>query len=112
MRASSSSVNPSARCSCGSGATCVKQGSLAPADDGPLPAGMMYRMSVSIRRAASGDLDFLFELVNDADVEPFLGGRATLDREGLRAEIERSAAEPEEFGRFVIEVDGEPAGAM
>jgi putative acetyltransferase len=73
---------------------------------------MMYGMSVSIRRAVSGDLDFLFELVNDADVEPFLGGRATLDREGLRAEIERSAAEPEEFGRFVIEVDGEPAGAM
>ena len=32
------------------------------------------------------------------------------DREGLLAEIERSQAEPEEFGRFVIEVDGEPAG--
>ena len=69
-------------------------------------------MSVSIRRAAPEDLDFLVELVNDDDVEPFLGGRAALDRESIRAEIERSAAEPQEFGRFVIEVDGERAGAM
>ena len=69
-------------------------------------------MSVSIRRAVSGDLEFLFELVNDEDVEPFLGGRATLDREGLRSEIDRSSAEPDEFGRFVIEVDGRRAGAM
>ncbi|HJW66670.1 MAG TPA: GNAT family protein, partial [Gaiellaceae bacterium] len=57
-------------------------------------------------------LDFLVELVSDEDVEPFLGGRAVLDREGLRSEIDRSSAEPEEFGRFVIEVDGERAGAM
>jgi RimJ/RimL family protein N-acetyltransferase len=69
-------------------------------------------MPVSIRRAVPGDLDFLFELVNDEDVEPFLGGRAALDRESLSAEIERSRAEPQEFGRFVIEVDGERAGAM
>jgi L-phenylalanine/L-methionine N-acetyltransferase len=69
-------------------------------------------MSVSIRRAVPEDLDFLVELVNDDDVEPFLGGRAALDQESLRAEIGRSAAEPEEFGRFVIEVDGERAGAM
>jgi putative acetyltransferase len=69
-------------------------------------------MSVSIRRAVPDDLDFLVELVSDEDVEPFLGGRAALDRESLRAEIDRSSAEPEEFGRFVIEVDGERAGAM
>jgi RimJ/RimL family protein N-acetyltransferase len=69
-------------------------------------------MSVSIRRAVPDDLDFLVELVNDEEVEPFLGGRAALDSESLRAEIERSSAEPEEFGRFVIEVDGERAGAM
>ena len=69
-------------------------------------------MSVSIRRAVPGDLEFLFELVNDDDVEPFLGGRAALDRESLRAELERSVAEPQEFGRFVIEVDGRRAGAM
>ena len=34
------------------------------------------------------------------------------DRDGLREEIQRSLAEPEEFGRFVIEVDGVRAGAM
>jgi RimJ/RimL family protein N-acetyltransferase len=67
---------------------------------------------ISIRRAASDDLDFLFELVNDDDVEPFLGGRAALDRGSLLTEIERSAAEPDEYGRFVIEVDGTRAGAM
>ena len=56
-------------------------------------------MPVSIRRAVPEDLDFL-------------GGRAALDLLSLRVEIERSAAEPQEFGRFVIEVDGERAGAM
>jgi RimJ/RimL family protein N-acetyltransferase len=67
---------------------------------------------ISIRRARPDDLEFLFGLVNDDDVEPFLGGRAALDRESLLGEIERSAAEPQEYGRFVIEVDGERAGAM
>ncbi|HYA09045.1 MAG TPA: GNAT family protein, partial [Gaiellaceae bacterium] len=34
------------------------------------------------------------------------------DREALLGEIARSEGEPEAFGRFVIEVDGEPAGLM
>lgn len=67
---------------------------------------------MSIRRAVPDDLDFLLELVNDDQVEPFLGGRAALDRDGLRAEIDRSTTEPQESGRFVIEVDGERAGTM
>ena len=67
---------------------------------------------ISIRRARPEDLDFLHELVNDDDVEPFLGGRAALDRESLLREIERSEAEPVDFGRFVIEADGERAGVM
>jgi RimJ/RimL family protein N-acetyltransferase len=67
---------------------------------------------ISIRRARPDDVDFLFGLVNDDDVEPFLGGRAALDRKSLLGEIERSATEPQEYGRFVIEVDGEHAGAM
>lgn len=66
----------------------------------------------SIRRARADDVDFLHELVNDEDVEPFLGGRAALDRQSLLREIERSDSEPQEFGRFVIEVDGERVGAM
>jgi RimJ/RimL family protein N-acetyltransferase len=67
---------------------------------------------ISIRRARPEDLDFLHELVNDDDVEPFLGGRAALDRESLLREIDRSEAEPADFGRFVIEADGERAGVM
>lgn len=67
---------------------------------------------ISIRRARADDVDFLHELVNLEGVEPFLGGRAALDRDSLLREIERSEAEPQEFGRFVIEADGERAGAM
>ena len=67
---------------------------------------------ISIRRAHADDVDFLHGLVNDDDVEPFLGSRAALDRESLLREIERSDSEPQEFGRFVIEEDGESAGVM
>ena len=69
-------------------------------------------MTVSIRRAELSDLDFLAELMGHDEVEPFLAAVRVRDREGLRAEIERSLAEPDAFGRFVIEVDGERAGAM
>jgi RimJ/RimL family protein N-acetyltransferase len=67
---------------------------------------------VGIRRAEPGDLDFLLELMTHDEVEPFLAVIRPRDREGMVAEIERSQAEPQEFGRFVIEVDGQPAGLM
>ena len=69
-------------------------------------------MSVSIRRAEPGDVDFLLELMTDEDVEPYLAAVRPRDRAGLLEEIERSQTEPQEFGRFVIELDGEPAGLM
>ena len=69
-------------------------------------------MSVSIRRAEPGDVDFLLELMTDEDVEPYLATVRPRDRAGLLDEIERSQTEPQEFGRFVIELDGEPAGLM
>ena len=69
-------------------------------------------MSVAIRRAEPGDLDFLVELMTHEEVEPYLAVIRPRDREGVLAEIERSQAEPQEFGRFVIEVDGQPAGLM
>ena len=69
-------------------------------------------MSVGIRRVEPGDLDFLVGLMTHEEVEPFLAVIRPRDREGVQAEIERSQAEPQEFGRFVIEVDGEPAGSM
>jgi RimJ/RimL family protein N-acetyltransferase len=67
---------------------------------------------IVVRRARPDDLDFLFELVNHAEVRPFLGGRAVRDRDALAAEIERSQADPTSYGRFVIEVDGARAGMM
>ena len=69
-------------------------------------------MTVSIRRAEPRDVDFLLELLTHEDVDPFMAVIRPRDREGLLAEIERSQAEPQEFGRFVIEADGRPAGLM
>ena len=65
---------------------------------------------VRLRRAEPGDADFLVELRNRTDVEPYLSARASKDRASVLAEIERSRAEPEAHGRFVIELDGERAG--
>ena len=69
-------------------------------------------MSVTLRRAEPRDVDFLVELMTHEEVDPYMAVIRPRDRESLLAEIERSRAEPQEFGRFVIEVDGEPAGLM
>ena len=69
-------------------------------------------MTVSIRRARPDDVDFFVELVTHEDVEPYLAARRAKDPEEIRAEIERSEREPQEFGLFVIEVDGKRAGIM
>jgi RimJ/RimL family protein N-acetyltransferase len=69
-------------------------------------------VTVSIRRARPDDVDFLLELVTHEDVQPFLGGRAAHSREELLAEIERSDAEPQRYGRFVIEYDGDVCGSL
>ncbi len=65
--------------------------------------------TLRIRRAEPGDADFLVALGAREDVEPFLAPSAAADRSTVLAEIERSRAEPEEFGRFVIEVEQEGA---
>lgn len=69
-------------------------------------------MSVSIRRARVDDVDFLVELVTHEDVAPFLAVVRPKDRDAVLALVERSEAEPEAFGVFVVEVDGERAGTM
>jgi RimJ/RimL family protein N-acetyltransferase len=69
-------------------------------------------VSISIRRATRDDLDFLAELVTHEDVEPYLAAVRAKGRDELLAEITRSDAEPDAFGVFVIEVDGERAGTM
>jgi RimJ/RimL family protein N-acetyltransferase len=71
---------------------------------------------IRLRRAEAEDVDFLVELTTHEDVEPYLAGSRPRDREGLLAEIERSQAEAEEFGRFIVEVEDDGgwvrAGAM
>ena len=69
-------------------------------------------MPVELRRAKPPDADFLLELLADDDVRRFLGPRTAAARGEVLEEIERSRAEPGSFGRFVIEVDGEPAGML
>jgi RimJ/RimL family protein N-acetyltransferase len=69
-------------------------------------------VSVSLRRAERLDADFLLELTADGEVRPFLGPRTAASREEVLEEIERSLAEPQSFGRFVIEVEGERAGSL
>jgi RimJ/RimL family protein N-acetyltransferase len=58
-----------------------------------------------LRRATAEDVDFLVELAGHEDVEPFLAAVRARDADGVREEIERSLAEPQESGRFVIEVE-------
>jgi RimJ/RimL family protein N-acetyltransferase len=60
---------------------------------------------VRVRRAEWEDVDFLVDLLGNDDVEPFLSVATARDRADLLDEIDRSLAEPEEFGRFVIEAD-------
>lgn len=69
-------------------------------------------MSVGIRRARSDDVDFLVELLSDEEVQPYLAAIRPRDRDGVAALVERSEREPDVYGLFVIEVDGEQAGTM
>jgi RimJ/RimL family protein N-acetyltransferase len=64
---------------------------------------------ITVRRATPDDVDFLVELVNDDDTRRFLGNRVADTREAALADLARA---PEEFGWFVIEVDGERAGCV
>jgi RimJ/RimL family protein N-acetyltransferase len=68
-------------------------------------------VSVRIRRARPEDVDFLVELANHEEVEPYLAGGRARDREAVAAADEQSSREPDDYGRFVIEVDdGAEAG--
>jgi RimJ/RimL family protein N-acetyltransferase len=69
-------------------------------------------VTVSIRRAHTDDADFLVELFTHEDVEPFLAALRAKDRESVLEEIELSESEPDAFGVFLVEVDGERAGTM
>lgn len=66
-------------------------------------------MSVSIRPAREDDVDFLVELYSDEDVRPFLAAAGSYDRDGVLAKL---VQDPEAGGVIVVELEGEPAGAM
>jgi RimJ/RimL family protein N-acetyltransferase len=66
-------------------------------------------VTVALRRAGPADADFLLELLGDEETEPYLGRRGWT-RDDVLAEVERSQREPDEFGWFVVEVEGERAG--
>ena len=69
-------------------------------------------MTVVIRRATDGDVDWLVELLNGEETEPYLSGARAFDHDAIADEVERSKREPERFGRLIVEVDGERAGVM
>ena len=69
-------------------------------------------MSVTLRRATADDVQFLVELLTDADVAPFLAVVRASTPEAVGAEIDRSEREPDTFGVLVVELDGEPAGTV
>jgi RimJ/RimL family protein N-acetyltransferase len=60
--------------------------------------------TIRLRRAEQDDVDFLVELLSHEEIEPYLAVVRARDPDGVRAEVERSLAEPRDFGRFVIEV--------
>ena len=66
----------------------------------------------SLRRAAEEDVDFMVSLAAHEDVEPFMAAVSARDPDALVEEVRRAEAEPEHYGRFIVEVEGEPAGVM
>jgi RimJ/RimL family protein N-acetyltransferase len=65
-----------------------------------------------IRRALVEEADFIASLATHAEVEPFMAVVSAKDPEAFKEEIERAEQEPEHYGRYVIEVEGERAGTM
>jgi RimJ/RimL family protein N-acetyltransferase len=66
----------------------------------------------TLRRASVDDVEFLAALATHGEVQPFLAAVSAHTAEDFHAELERADKEPEWYGRFVIEVDGERAGAL
>lgn len=66
-------------------------------------------MTVSIRPATPDDLDFVADLYAHEDVRPYLAASGRYDRDAVAEQLGR---DPEAGGLFLVEVDGERAGAM
>jgi len=66
----------------------------------------------ALRRATLDDVEFMAALASHEEVQPFMAAVSSRDAAALAEEVKRSQADPQHFGRFVIEVDGRPAGVM
>jgi RimJ/RimL family protein N-acetyltransferase len=66
----------------------------------------------ALRRATAADVGFLASLAGHEDVEPYMAAVSVREEGELHEEVRRGADEPQHYGRFVIEVDGERAGSM
>jgi RimJ/RimL family protein N-acetyltransferase len=71
-------------------------------------AGDRFRL----RRATPEDVDFMVALATHEDVEPFMAAVSARDRDALLEELAKAEQEPSHYGRFIVEVDGAPAGVM
>jgi RimJ/RimL family protein N-acetyltransferase len=69
-------------------------------------------VTVALRRATSEDVPFIVRLVSDDDVAPFLAAVRPSTDDDIGREIARSRAEPDAFGVYVVEVDGQAAGTV
>ena len=69
-------------------------------------------MSVTIRRARHDDVEFLVGLYAEPDVAPFLAVIRESGADAVAGLVDLSDTEPDAFGLFVIEVDGERAGTF
>jgi RimJ/RimL family protein N-acetyltransferase len=65
-----------------------------------------------LRRATPDDVDFMVDLAAREEVEPFMAAVGARTADDVREEVRRAEAEPVFYGRFIVEVGGEPAGAM
>lgn len=65
-----------------------------------------------LRRATPDDLDFMVDLGAHQDVEPFMAAMGARTAEEVGEELRQAEAEPDLYGRFIVEVDGERAGVM
>jgi RimJ/RimL family protein N-acetyltransferase len=64
-----------------------------------------------LRRARRQDVEFMASLAAHEDVEPFMAAVSAREDE-LAREVELAEAEPQYHGRFIVQVNGEPAGVM
>jgi RimJ/RimL family protein N-acetyltransferase len=75
-------------------------------------SGELQGEGFTLRRAAEADLEFIVALSTHDEVSPFMAAFSPTEPEAVSEEIRRSESDPDRFGRFVLEADGERAGLL